>query len=294
MTMNTTEPLGLAKAYAMPATFAGTTESAAILPTSPEQSSGAIDSNLREGVLLCGMLKGVMDNAVTTARTAARTHLMATLNLACVLRTMHQQAAGKFAVLALYKNYRGAARAQEYALQLTGGASLPFTYQTGRNYIKVLESVETRMQIEGGLSPAQVAQVLADHTAAMVNGAYDDPLAATEAMWTPYLTAGSLREAYLELAPDKPMRTLRETIEAAEGAEHAADDFETVRSAFLSKCGGYFDKLDSYLVETAPRVRREDRELVADKLEEAARKLRSMTTMPSIPSSAAIPALLNS
>ena len=52
---------------------------------------------------------------------------------------------------------------------------------------------------------------------------------------------------------------------------------------FLSKCGGYFDKLDSYLSDTAPRVKKEDREMVATKLEEAAKKLRSMATMPVLP-----------
>ena len=266
---------GLATSYAEP-TFA--TASAIALP-----SSELADRNLRESVLLCGTLKGVMDNAVTTARNAARTHLLATLNLACVLRSMHQQAAGKFAVLALYKNYRGGAQAQQYAMQLTGGACLPFTYQTARNYIKVLDNVQSRMQLEGGMTSAQVVQVLCDHSAALTSGAYDDPMAATESLWAPFLTAGSLREAYLEMAPDKPKLSLAATIDQAAAETPAPDDFETVRAMFLSKCGGYFDKLDSYLTDTAPRVKKEDREMVATKLEEAAKKLRSMATMPVLP-----------
>mgnify|MGYP003289847301 CR=1 FL=1 len=117
--MNTNNT-GLADDYAEPATFSPNLARAAA-------EEALINTNLRESVLLAGTLKGVMDDAVTTARNAARTHLLATLNLACILRTMHQKAAGKFAVLALYKNYRGAAQAQQYAMQLTGGASVPCT-----------------------------------------------------------------------------------------------------------------------------------------------------------------------
>lgn len=168
-------------------------------------------------------------------------------------------------------------------MRITGGSSLPFTYQTARNYIKVLENVQSRMQLEGGMTTAQVVQVLCDHSAALTSGAYDDPMAATESLWAPFLTAGSLREAYMELAPDNPKLSLAATIDQAASPATAPDDFETVRAMFLSKCGGYFEKLEGYLVETAPRVKKEDREMVATKLEEAARKLRSMATMPVLP-----------
>lgn len=249
-----------------------------------EPATFSITPNLRESVLLCGTLHGVMTQAVTDARRAAFVHLMATLNLACVLRTINQQASRDgVAVLALYKGYKGNPSAQKHALKITGGAAIPFTYKTARNYIKMLECVETRMQQQGGMTTAQVVQVLCDHAAALTSGAYDDPMAATESLWAPFLTAGSLREAYLELAPDKPKLSLADTIDQAASNTPVPDDFETVRALFLSKCGGYFEKLDSYLSDTAPRVMKEDREMVASKLEEVARKLRSMTTMPLLP-----------
>lgn len=242
------------------------------------------DHTLRESVLLAGTLKGVMDDAVTTARNAARTHLLATLNLACILRTMHQKAAGKFAVLALYKNYRGAAQAQQYAMQLTGGASLPFTYQTARNYIKLLEAVETRMQIEGGLTPAQVVQALTEHTAAMVAGAYDDPLEATEQMWTPWVTEGSLREMYLALAPAAPrVKKGAELDKAAEENAAAAVDLESLRASFLTKSGGFIDSFTGYVDDMAARVTAQERETVATRLEELAARLRATKTRPMLP-----------
>lgn len=276
----------LATSYAEP-TFA--TASAIALP-----SSELADRNLRESVLLCGTLKGVMDNAVTTARNAARTHLLATLNLACVLRSMHQQAAGKFAVLALYKNYRGGAQAQQYAMQLTGGACLPFSYQTARNYIKVLEAVEQRMQMEGGLTPAQVVQALSEHTAAMVAGAYDDPQEATELLWSPWVTEGSLREMYLALAPDAPRVKKGAELDKAEAENAAAAvDLEALRSSFLIKSGGFIDSFTGYVSEMAARVTAQERETVASRLEELADRLRATKTRPMLPT-AAVAALPNS
>lgn len=276
----------LATSYAEP-TFA--TASAIALP-----SSEPADRNLRESVLLCGTLKGVMDNAATTARNAARTHLLATLNLACVLRSMHQQAGGKFAVLALYKGYKGNPEAQQYAMQLTGGACLPFTYQTGRNYIKALEEVESRMMMEGGLTTTQVVQMLTEHTAAMVAGAYDDPLEATEIMWSPWVTEGSLREMYLALAPDAPRVKKGAELDKAEAENAAAAvDLEALRASFLSKSGGFIDSFTGYVSDMAARVTAQERETVASRLEELAARLRATKTRPVLPT-AAVAALPNS
>lgn len=277
----------LATSYAEP-TFAPTMPIA--LP-----SSELTDRNLRESVLLCGTLKGVMDNAVTTARNAARTHLLATLNLACVLRSMHQQAGGKFAVLALYKGYKGKPEAQQYAMQLTGGACLPFTYQTGRNYIKALEEVESRMMMEGGLTTTQVVQMLTEHTAAMVAGAYDDPQEATELLWSPWVTEGSLREMYLALAPDAPRVKKGAELDKAEAenAAAAAVDLESLRASFLSKSGGFIDSFTGYVSDMAARVTAQERETVASRLEELAARLRATKTRPVLPT-AAVVALPNS
>ncbi len=286
--MNTnTDNTGLADDYAEPATFAP----AANVQRAAENAA-LIDTNLRESVLLCGTLHGVMTQAVADARRAAFVHLMATLNLACVLQSLQQQAVRDgVAVLALYKGYKGNPTAQEHALKLTGGAAIPFTYATARNYIKVLETVQSRMQLEGGMTSAQVVQVLCDHSAALTSGAYDDPEAATESLWAPFLTAGSLREAYLELAPDKP--GLRERLEN-KTQEDAVDteqpvSFDALRRRFLTKFGGWYDQLSGFVTELAPRVAPQDRELIARKLEEEAARIRAMKTNPM----AAVAALSN-
>jgi len=292
----------LATSYAEPTFATPTCHSAASEPQGETRSWMPIglptaeltDRNLRESVLLCGTLKGVMDNAVTTARNAARTHLLATLNLACVLRSMHQQAGGKFAVLALYKGYKGNPEAQQYAMQLTGGACLPFTYQTGRNYIKALEEVESRMMMEGGLTTTQVVQMLTEHTAAMVAGAYDDPLEATEIMWSPWVTEGSLREMYLALAPDAPRVKKGAELDKAEAENAAAAvDLEALRASFLSKSGGFIDSFTGYVSDMAARVTAQERETVASRLEELAARLRATKTRPVLPT-AAVAALPNS
>ena len=280
MTTNniTTDKTELADEYAEPSTFAP----AANVQRAAENAA-LVSTDLRESVLLCGTLHGVMTQAVTDARRAAFVHLMATLNLACVLRTLNNQAVREgVAVLALYKGYKGNPTAQEHAMKLTGGASLPFTYRTALNYIKVLDNVQSRMQLEGGMTSAQVMQVLCDHSAALTSGAYDDPMAATESLWAPFLTAGSLREAYLELAPDKP--GLRERLENKK-PEDAVDTeqpvtFDALRRRFLTKFGGWYDQLSGFVTELAPRVAPQDRELIARKLEEEAARIRSMKTNP--------------
>lgn len=278
-TKNTnTNNTGLADDYAEPSTFAP----AANVQRAAENAA-IVSTDLRESVLLAGTLHGVMTQAVTDARRAAFVHLMATLNLACVLRSLQQQAARDgVAVLALYKGYKGNPTAQEHAMKLTGGAAIPFTYATARNYIKVLDNVQSRMQLEGGMTSAQVVQVLCDHSAALTSGAYDDPMAATESLWAPFLTAGSLREAYLELAPDKP--GLRERLENKK-PEDAVDTeqpvtFDALRRRFLTKFGGWYDQLSGFVTELAPRVAPQDRELIARKLEEEAARIRSMKTNP--------------
>lgn len=289
-----TDSTGLPGEYTEPATFSTTANLQRVAENAApwvgvesaaqaETRSPLVNTNLRESVLLAGTLHGVMTQAVTDARRAAFVHLMATLNLACVLRSLQQQAVRDgVAVLALYKGYKGNPTAQEHAMKLTGGAAIPFTYATARNYIKVLDNVQSRMQLEGGMTSAQVVQVLCDHSAALTSGAYDDPMAATESLWAPFLTAGSLREAYLELAPEKP--GLRERLEN-KTPEDAVDTeqpvtFDALRRRFLTKFGGWYDQLSGFVTELAPRVAPQDRELIARKLEEEAARIRSMKTNP--------------
>lgn len=289
-----TDSTGLPGEYTEPATFSTTANLQRVAENAApwvgvesaaqaETRSPLVNTDLRESVLLAGSLHGVMTQAVTDARRAAFVHLMATLNLACVLRSLqHQAVRDGVAVLALYKGYKGNPTAQEHAMKLTGGAAIPFTYATARNYIKVLDNVQSRMQLEGGMTSAQVVQVLCDHSAALTSGAYDDPMAATESLWAPFLTAGSLREAYLELAPEKP--GLRERLENKTPEDDVDTEqpvtFDALRRRFLTKFGGWYDQLSGFVTELAPRVAPQDRELIARKLEEEAARIRSMKTNP--------------
>lgn len=274
---------GLPGEYAEPATFApvqvvGRTESAEL--------SREADRELHEAVLLCGTLHGVLTRAAATARNAARTHLLATLNLACVLKQISLRCAvGRVAFVALFAGYKGNMKAREAALAISGSGGFPFTYATARNYTKVLEAVVQRMQEAGGLTPTVVAQSLSDHTAALLSGAYDDPQEATELMWGRWLTAGSLREAYLELAPEKPQLTAGKTLDAA-ADEAEPVSLEALRAAFLSKSGGWLDSFSGYVDEMAGRVTAQERETVAAKLEALAARIRAAKTRPMLPPTA--------
>ena len=275
MTPSTTtqNPLGLPDAY-QPAAF------------SPTQTSGLAtgSSELRHTMHICRMYHGIMTNADHTAREAARVHLLATLNLACLLRDLQQQARlNGISAVALYKGNKCKPDDQARAMELAGGNLLPFTYRTGRNYIKVLEGVEDRMQ-KGGMPPAECVQVLREHAANLLSGAYDDPNESSSALWTPYLTADSLRQAYLELAPAKPEApTLSEVLDDTVDAPTPFASWEEQRAKIVSDFGGLWSSLDTFVEEFSRYTTSADREAQASKLEDAARRLRAMKTQPDLP-----------
>lgn len=210
---------------------------------------------------------------------------MATLNLACLLRKLQQQARiNHIPAISLYQGNKCKAEEQSRAAELTGGTLLPFSYRTARTYIKVLECVETRMQQQGGMTPAECVQVLSAHVANMLSGSYDDPDAATEALWSPYLTADSLRQAYLELAPAKPEApTLSEVLDDTVDAPTPFASWEEQRAKIVSDFGGLWCSLDTFVEEFSRYTTSADREAQASKLEDAARRLRAMKTQPDLP-----------
>ncbi len=267
MTTNTTLSLGpgLARPEAL---TAGTGQSAELVHT----------------LHFCRMYHGIMTNAAHAAREAARVHLLATLNLACLLRDLQKQARiARIPVAALYQGNKCKAEEQSRAAELTGGNLLPFTYRTGRNYIKVLEGVEDRMQ-KGGMPPAECVQVLREHAANLLSGAYDDPNESSSALWTPYLTADSLRQAYLELAPAKPEApTLSEVLDDTVDAPTPFASWEEQRAKIVSDFGGLWSSLDTFVEEFSRYTTSADREAQASKLEDAARRLRAMKTQPDLP-----------
>lgn len=268
MTTNTTLSLGpgLARPEAL---TAGTGQSAELVHT----------------LHFCRMYHGIMTNAAHAAREAARVHLLATLNLACLLRDLQQQARlNGIPAVAPYKGNKCKPEDQARAMELAGGTLLPFTYKTSRTYIKVLEGVEDRMQQQGGMTPAECVQVLREHAANLLSGAYDDPNESSSALWTPYLTADSLRQAYLELAPAKPAApTLSEVLDDTVDAPTPFASWEEQRAKIVSDFGGLWCSLDTFVEEFSRYTTSADREAQASKLEDAARRLRAMKTQPDLP-----------
>ena len=274
MTPSTTtqNPLGLPDAY-QPAAF------------SPTQTSGLATGSpeLRHTMHICRMYHGIMTNAEHTAREAARVHLMATLNLACLLRDLQQQARlNRIPAVALYKGNKCTPEDQARAAEITGGTLLPFTYKTSRTYIKVLEGVEDRMQ-KGGMTPAECVQVLREHAAALMDGRYDNPGEATEQLWSPWVTDTSISAALRSMAPALPP-ALPEPPPA--DTTPAPMPWEERRAKTAAQFMGVRRNLDTFIEHMACFATQADREAQACELEDAARRLRSIKTRRSETSNA--------
>lgn len=267
MTTNTTLSLGpgLARPEAL---TAGTGQSAELIHT----------------LHFCRMYHGIMTNAEHAAREAARVHLMATLNLACLLRDLQQQARlNRIPAAALYKGNKCTPEDQARAAEITGGNLLPFTYKTGRNYCKVLEAVENRMMQQGGMTPAECVQVLREHAAALMDGRYDNPGEATEQLWSPWVTDTSISAALRSMAPALPP-ALPEPPPA--DTTPAPMPWEERRAKTAAQFMGVRRNLDTFIEHMACFATQADREAQACELEDAARRLRSIKTRRSETSNA--------
>ena len=240
------------------------------------------DGQLVSAVWRCQQLYAVMVRCAQTARNAVVMHLWAKLNLACVLRQLERQcAAGRVAYGALFEGYKGAESARKAALAATGSKGLPFTYATARNYVKGLLEVERRMQEDGGMTPAVVAQMVNEHAAQLVAGGYDDPEEATAEMWARWVTENSLRELYMALAPGGQKVAKGDKLSEADKANaEAAKPLDALCAEFLTRCGGFCDSFTGYVESMAARVTAQERERVATRLEEMAAALRATKTRP--------------
>lgn len=274
---------GLAPGYDdAPATFAP----AASLPPAALPRDGMAPGGNRElaaAVQQANLLHGEMRRQEETARQAAKRHLFATLSLGCVLQRLAQLCtASGIAVKALYPDFKGAGHTRAAALKLTGGLSIGFTYATGNKYTKLYKEMARRMEL--GMTPEQAKRVLADHAACLMSGAYDDPAAAIEGLWGPYVTAESVRQAYLELAPCRPAMTVGEALDAATPQPEAGfASWEAQRARLCQQFGGFYSSLDTYIERMSMYTTSADREAQADQLEKAARRLRAMKTQQDLP-----------
>lgn len=275
---------GLAPGYDdAPATF-GAVGAGGLAAAAPQVCSG-----LHSAVNMCGMLYGIMADSAAKVRMHVRMHLLAKLNLACVLLQLQKQCArAGVAYGALFEGYKGSPAARAEALEASGSEGLPFTYATAYNYVKALKEVEKRMQEAGGLTPAVVAATVCEHAEQLLTGGYDDWGEATEAMWTPWVTEKSLREMHLALAPAKPEASDGEKLDAARNAyDEEPRSLETLRADFLTRCWGYCDSFSGYVESMAARVTAQERETVAARLEEIAARIRATKTRPA--AAAALP-----
>lgn len=271
---------GLAPGYDdAPATFGAVGALAGPLP-----GCGCAASELAAAVRQANALHGGMLRLEATAREAARRHLFATLSLGCVLHGLARLCAGAgVAAKALFAGYKGAEGKRAAALELAGGAGVGFSYATGNRYMKLYKEMARRM--EAGMTHEQAERLLADHAACLMHGAYEDPEAALEGMWGPYVTAESVRQAYLELAPRRPAMTIGEAMGAAAGAAAGAGfaSWEEQRARLCQQFGGFYASLDTYIERMSMYTTPADREAQAEQLEAAARRLRAMKTQLGLP-----------
>lgn len=213
---------------------------------------------------------------------ASRVALLEHINLGLHLQRLTQLAASRgLAVGALYADYRGNENAREHALKLCGGLSIPFSYATGRKCIALYQEMRRRM-VEGGMNEAEARRVLADHAARLSAGDYSDPINASERVFGNYLTASTLRQAYLELAPSKPAPTPGEVLDAAAAAPPPAS-WNEQRAKVMADFGGIFSSLNTCVTRFAAYISTQDRFALADQLELEAKRLRGMQTQEDIP-----------
>jgi len=268
---------GLAPGYDdAPATFGAVGALAGPLPG----SGGGVAAAVRQANALHGEMLRLQEHA----RLAAKRHLFATLSLGCVLEGLARLCLqARVSVKALYPNFKGPERARAAALELAGGVAVGFSYVTGNKYIKLYKEMRRRMEL--GMTHEQAERMLADHVACLLGGAYEDPAAAIEQLWGPYVTADGVRQAYLELAPRRPAMTIGEAMEEAAAPATGAvfASWEAQRARLCQQFGGFYSSLDTYIERMSMYTTPADREAQAAQLEEAARRLRAMKTQPGLP-----------
>lgn len=237
------------------------------------------DSSLAAAVGTANNLVHNLDVLARTVRESARQHLLQSISLGYLLSNLQLECARKRVnFTALFADAKDDTKRKD-ALAAVGGCGLDITYRTANNYVKVYQATYTRMLASGG-SEQEAARMLADHAAALSNGQQG-----AEEFWAQFVTANSLRQAYLELAPAKPQPTLGETLDNAAQQPSPFATWEDQRASLCTKFGGMFASLDTYISSMSRYTTEADRLAQADQLEEAAKRLRAMKTQPDLPAS---------
>lgn len=235
------------------------------------------DASLAAAVGTANNLVQNLDRLARTVRESARQHLLQSISLGYLLSNLQRECGRKRVnFTALFSDAKDDAK-RNAALAAVGGDGLNITYRTAANYVKVYQATYTRMLACGG-NEQEAARMLADHAAALTNGKQG-----AEEFWAQYVTAGSLRQAYLELAPAKPQPTLGETLDNAAQQPAPFAKWEARRANLCAKFGGWFATLDTYISDMSRYTTEADRLAQADQLVEAAQRLRAMKTQPDLP-----------
>lgn len=185
-----------------------------------------------------------------------------------------------FPVKALFADFSGSSRK---VTQHSGGKRFSFTYAHGNSCRKLYLGIYARMVDAGQQDKDTLDRIIADHVAAIVAGAANSVGFAQ--LFVPYIEAQTMRQQLLLLYP-QPAPTAAEVVQpaaaAADLAETPAEKLTRLRAEKLEEFNGYLTVLDNYLNSCVMYVPEEDRIAQAEKLEQAARELRTMKPLPGL------------
>lgn len=193
-------------------------------PTLPHFIAPAYPTaTLAEAICAANDCAAQMETAEKAVRDNARRHLLLSLGLGGILRHIIQTVGSKPG--AKYTSLFADKPADAYTAELAGGVRFSITYATGNKYKKLYDDACRRLKEIGmqGMAPAEVDSVLAEHTKRLMCGGYADAADETESIFGAIISAGTMRQAMLELAPaeeiDRSMAGLRNAL--AEQREEA-------------------------------------------------------------------------
>ena len=226
-------------------------------------------------------------NTANTSRAAAeeelvragRAHLAySCLVGACVQQVYQLASANGVSIKTLFKNYY---KEGTKAVKLAGGCSFSFTYEHGNKCRKVFEGVRARMLQDGGYTPERLERVIAEHVQALIAGAYGD--VDSLRLFGPFLTADSMRQELLNLFPPAPPTAGEKVSEEVANGQPLFTGWEAQRAHHKTEFLGFLSCIDTYIDNVCMYTTDADREEQAQRLEQAARRLRAAHTQPDLP-----------
>ena len=226
-------------------------------------------------------------NTANTSRAAAeeelvragRAHLAySCLVGACVQQVYQLASANGVSIKTLFKNYY---KEGTKAVKLAGGCSFSFTYEHGNKCRKVFEGVRSRMLQDGGYTPERLERVISEHVQALIAGAYGD--VDSLRLFGPFLTADSMRQELLNLFPPAPPTAGEKVSEEVANGQPLFTGWEAQRAHHKTEFLGFLSCIDTYIDNVCMYTTDADREEQAQRLEQAARRLRAAHTQPDLP-----------